>query len=1155
MAQHDVNAFQNNLNVVGIKTVYETADPTAADISYRVPTLWVNTDSNAGFILTSVEGGAAHWIEAGYTVGPTQADDFYAADTAPPVGPAPGDTYILDETLPVDAGWTTAGATNDDIVIYAATGWIVYTPTQGRIIYDVASSDFYIYDGATWGLLSVAIAGVTYVTFARAPMTTDNSYVVPTVWVNSVLKESWLLSDKTDGIALWLKLGANTVGDAQDSVLSIADGNNAPPTEVLLDRYIITDGGGGVVHADWDGASFDDICEFDGATWVSRSPDEGFFSEVEDVDTVYIFTTSWVKLFQASGAIFGTDAGNAVPDATGALNIIGTTAQGLTFAGATNNVTGTIANASDTQKGTATFQLTDFDVTTGNVVLKDTVLMLITTDTGALTIATNAISIISGNGMGVTHAGTTITVAGDNASTTQTGVCQYGTDTQIKEGLNNAKTVVASSLNALMADSTLTGFISWGGAGVYYSVAGTTLTVERAGTGYVKSRLVAWVGGQDTGALTKGDTYWVYMDSAGTIGSTNTRPDTLFQDYIVLFEVLCDNDGTSNVIVVKENHPYDFPTNISNYNHDTIHVVLEGSGAVMAVAATDDIQIIGADVLHDHGLSTTVADSGAAAVDFSFMFTDGTGKWVRDSISTHFPSEYNSAGTMTALTGNKFGIWRCGVSKDNLNAATATYYAIPNTAQYNNLAQARAAITAGMVTFTNELYALEICQLGYVIYEESSSTIVEVIVARSILGTSTASASTNSASLVTTTVANFDGWLSAADTSVQSALGTLDDTAKDGTFHLENTADGTKIVTWDLSGLTTGNSYAITMPDQAIDLTPTTGTYQGTDATLTALAAYNTDGILTQTAADTFTGRTLTGTANQVTVTNGSGVAGNPTFSLPQDIATTSTVQFGEVGIGAAVLEDEQFRLHGTNASVTAMPKMYMTTSYDDYPLMSMMGYTHDNMFITLDCYLASDDWKSSDWGSNFVIQKSSDSLHVKYANGTAPGSAINIDSGLIGIQLESTGEVTMPHQSAFLAFNSATDQDQTGNGTVATVDFDSEVFDQNADFAADTYTAPVTCKMNFQTTVCAGCGATAATGLYVKIVTSNRAYYGSGMQPTICRQGDGALFLTCACIADLDAADTAYVTLTGTAAVADDIDIVGNGTPYLTFFSGAIIC
>src|SRR6185369_7662731 len=57
--------------------------------------------------------------------------------------------------------------------------------------------------------------------------------------------------------------------------------------------------------------------------------------------------------------------------------------------------------------------------------------------------------------------------------------------------------------------------------------------------------------------------------------------------------------------------------------------------------------------------------------------------------------------------------------------------------------------------------------------------------------------------------------------------------------------------------------------------------FQSQDATLTALAAYNTNGILVQTAADTFTGRTITGTANQITVANGDGVSANPTLSIP----------------------------------------------------------------------------------------------------------------------------------------------------------------------------------------------------------------------------------------------------------------------------------
>lgn len=69
---------------------------------------------------------------------------------------------------------------------------------------------------------------------------------------------------------------------------------------------------------------------------------------------------------------------------------------------------------------------------------------------------------------------------------------------------------------------------------------------------------------------------------------------------------------------------------------------------------------------------------------------------------------------------------------------------------------------------------------------------------------------------------------------------------------------------------------------RSILVTDLLATTQPLDPTLTALSALDTGaGIVVQTGADSFLKRILTGTAGEITITNGSGAAGNPTVSLP----------------------------------------------------------------------------------------------------------------------------------------------------------------------------------------------------------------------------------------------------------------------------------
>jgi len=159
---------------------------------------------------------------------------------------------------------------------------------------------------------------------------------------------------------------------------------------------------------------------------------------------------------------------------------------------------------------------------------------------------------------------------------------------------------------------------------------------------------------------------------------------------------------------------------------------------------------------------------------------------------------------------------------------------------------------------------------------------------------------------------------------------------------------------------------------------------------------------------------------------------------------------------------------------------------------------------------------------------------------------------------LTSNGEITMPLQSAFCAYNSVTDTSETGDGTAFTVIFDTEVFDQNSDFdGTSTFTAPVTGRYLLSYTVFlvtdTSSGGTTALS---KLVTSNRTYFGNNA-PTRQRVTgyygpNAALSFSQEIICDMDASDTATVTI---AAYNDSKvdDIYGTGSPY-TRFCGCLV-
>ena len=148
-----------------------------------------------------------------------------------------------------------------------------------------------------------------------------------------------------------------------------------------------------------------------------------------------------------------------------------------------------------------------------------------------------------------------------------------------------------------------------------------------------------------------------------------------------------------------------------------------------------------------------------------------------------------------------------------------------------------------------------------------------------------------------------------------------------------------------------------------------------------------------------------------------------------------------------------------------------------------------------------------------------------------------DITQDAVRLLIDLNGHVTMPSQTAFSVAPSSQQDNITANNSSQTIAFGSERFDQNGDFASNTFTAPVTGKyllsmqLRFE-------NADTASGYHLwSIATSNKTYQGirtiSGLSADPAYQDFGLTI-----VADMDANDTATVgVLIETGAAQSDID------------------
>lgn len=190
----------------------------------------------------------------------------------------------------------------------------------------------------------------------------------------------------------------------------------------------------------------------------------------------------------------------------------------LTYSDPAGTITIDAELASTSNRGVASFNSDDFNVTDGHVEVEDTVVKSVTTDTGALTPSGHSFSILGGEGIDVTHAGTSITVTGEDASTTNKGVASFATeDFTVTNGAVTIK-------NVNLGSQTTGNYVA--------TISGTAGEITVSGSGSETAAVT--IGLPDDVTITNNLNVGGDLNVTGSINAVNTTQVNISDNYINL---------------------------------------------------------------------------------------------------------------------------------------------------------------------------------------------------------------------------------------------------------------------------------------------------------------------------------------------------------------------------------------------------------------------------------------------------------------------------------------------------------------------------------------------------------------------------------------------------------------------------------------------